>query len=184
MDKNISFALVIEGSDLTGKSTLIEALKNKFDFSVCVKNMIKPKDDSEKETKNLENHYKEMLKIVKDHNLFVIYDRFFPSQACYKFKRDGGKPMIIDNWIKQLDDELSKIPSLLVILEEDIETLKERYNKRGEDFLKIEELETVKHNYELYASQTEIPVLFISTLNNLKNSVNTIINKVNEIRNS
>lgn len=144
--------------------------------------MVKPKDDSDEETRKLEDHYREMLKIPKDHNLFVIYDRYFPSQSCYKFKRDGGKPMEIDNWIKDLDKETSKIPSLLVILEEDIEVLEDRFKKRGEDFLKIEELERVKDNYKLYAAETKLPVLFTHTLNNLDNAVESIVRRVEEIQ--
>lgn len=177
------FALIIEGCDLSGKSTLLEALKNKFDYSICVKNMIKPKNDSWEETVKLQDHYNEMLDIPVDHNLFVIYDRYFPSQSCYKFKRDGGKPMEIDNWVMDLDERTAEIPSLLVILDEDIKVLEERFKKRGEDFLKIDELERVKENYKKYASQTHMEVLFTSTLNNLQGSVNDIINKVNEIRN-
>ena len=144
--------------------------------------MVKPKDDSDEETRKLEDHYREMLKIPKDHNLFVIYDRYFPSQSCYKFKRDGGKPMEIDNWIKDLDKETSKIPSLLVILEEDIEVLEDRFKKRGADFLKTEELERLNDNYKLYAAETKLPVLFTHTLNNLDNAVESIVRRVEEIQ--
>ena len=42
--------IIIEGVDKSGKSTIIEKMKNQFEYGLAIKNMIKPKDASEEET--------------------------------------------------------------------------------------------------------------------------------------
>ena len=95
---------------------------------------------------------------------YSAHDRAYMSMYIHEifFKRQN-----VDFWLNKLIEDLSREESLYVVLLPDFEIIKERYIKRGDEFV---ELDDVKKLYDL----------FKTTTNNLKEFKSLIIlNDVN-----
>ena len=78
--------LIIEGPDLSGKTTAIEKIAKHFNSGFILKNAMKPK--KKEDSTKLYEHYRYLLGMVFDSpESVIILDRFFPSQAVYSYLR-------------------------------------------------------------------------------------------------
>lgn len=164
--------IIIEGCDKSGKSTIIEALKNKVPGMVSVKLMTKPRTKEEADREYIQDVYKKMRSISRTTNLPVLFDRFYLSEVVYSFKR--GYEAMDDPFFKEFDRSL-KEDTILVLLEVDPELIAKRFKKDREDFAKEEEIELIQKRYRTVFEQSELPKIKIDPTDRLEEAVEEIM---------
>lgn len=153
--------LIIEGPDLSGKSTAIEKLGKKFNSGFTLKNNYKPKS----ENSEIYTQYWAILGIVnsylKKRDSVVILDRFFPSQAVYSYFR--GKDEMHSDEIIELE-RFCKDKVLYVYLDTDLKILQQRFLERGDEHITINDLKKIKERYDSYFNYTIMSKIRINSL--------------------
>ena len=127
--------LIIEGTDCSGKTTLINKLikDDRFKDSILVRINAVPFGNVtlKKQEKLLKNYYEFIENLRKLSLKFVIFDRFYPSEMVYsKFKGYEGLTSIS---YKQLNKFFSKEDHLIVHVNPGIDEVLKRYENRGDD---------------------------------------------------
>ena len=157
--------IIVDGCDLSGKTTMIEKLSKHYNNGLIIKNSYRPKLQTD--SPKIIEQYVKMLKLclqwdTENPDQLIILDRFFPSQAVYSFLRKV--------------DEL-KSPELLLIektcinhnigfiyLDTPLEELKARYKSRGDDFINFDQLNTIHDRYTIFADNTKLKTLRLNTM--------------------
>lgn len=146
--------IIIEAPDLSGKTTIIEGLKNKIPAGVQIKLWTKPKDGSKESLDYIYTTYNKMLAATKDKDVNWIFDRFIYSQMAYSYKREHDD-MDADE-LRLLDIKLEKDRALYVYVDVPLETLKARLQSRGDEHITEEDLSILKDRYEQIWNSTNI----------------------------
>jgi len=146
--------IILEGPDLSGKSTLLEGLKNKIPAAVQIKLWTKPKDGSPESLEYIYGIYNKMLVATKDEDVNWIFDRYIYSQMAYSYKRDHDD--MDSDALRLLDIKLEKGRALYVYVDTPLETLKARLADRGDEHIKESDLEILKARYEQIWEGTNI----------------------------
>ena len=124
--------IIVEGVDKSGKSTIIEKMKNQYEYGIAIKNMIKPRDISPEETKRIKEVYNEIEVISSNINRDYVYilDRFYQSELVYSILRgnDRLKDESFLKWVNIMESAM-KHNTLLVLIETDAETVAERFKR-------------------------------------------------------
>jgi len=142
--------IIVEGVDKSGKSTLIEKMKNQFEYGIAIKNMIKPRGNSLEETQRICNIYEdiEVMSQNIDPNHVFILDRYYQSEIVYSILR--GNDRLVDpgfkNWVRDIESAI-KHNTLLVLVETDAKTVAERFRKCNEDFVKEDQIKMLQDRY-------------------------------------
>ena len=136
--------LLLDGPDLSGKSTAIEKIGKRLNAGITLKNLFKPSKPNDEEI------YRAYFDILMRTDGFdnVVLDRFFPSQAVYSILRGADEMRNIN--ILHLEEQCVARGDIYIYLDTPLETLKERYKVRGDEHIKIEQLEMLKKRYDLY----------------------------------
>jgi thymidylate kinase len=156
--------VIVEGPDLSGKTTAIETLAKFNNSGSTIKNNYKPK--TAEESDKLYEHYHVILhaaKILSNNGKLVILDRYFPSQAVYSFLR-GKEELFGDKRIAKLTDLCLFHKIKIIFLDTPLLTLLQRYDDRGDEHIKKEQLIAIKNRYEQFMNETRLPVLYLDTL--------------------
>lgn len=146
--------IIIEAPDLSGKTTIIEALKNQIPAGVQIKLWTKPKDGSKESLEYIYGIYDKMFKATKDKDVNWIFDRYIYSQMAYSYKREHDD-MDADE-LRLLDVKLEKDRALYVYVDVSIETLKARLASRGDEHITEDDLQILKDRYEEIWENTNI----------------------------
>ena len=146
--------VIIEAPDLSGKTTLIEALKNKIPSGVQIKLWTKPKDGSQESLDYIYGVYNKMLVATKDKDVNWIFDRFIYSQMAYSYKREHDDMDAEE--LRLLDIKLEKDRALYVYVDVPLETLKDRLKSRGDEHITEDDLSILKERYEKIWEDTNI----------------------------
>ena len=164
--------IIIEGVDKSGKSTIIEKMKNQFEYGLAIKNMIKPKDASEEETERIIDMYDQILRISNqsdlrnpsNHNFIYILDRFYQSEIVYSILRGNDRfeeerfMAVVDLW----ENKIAK-DTLLVLLETDPAIVAERFKICKEDFVKEEQIKMLQERYNRCFEMSKLPKIKLDT---------------------
>lgn len=157
--------VIIEGVDKSGKSTLIEKLKNEFPRGISLKLMTKPKDSSQKETEKLFEMYTTMKDMTNNKDYVYIFDRYYQSELVYSYLRgkdrletEEGK-IFFDN----LEEEL-KEDTLVVLLEHPAKEVAKRFKKCKEDFVDKSEIEKLQQRYRHVVTNSKLRYIIIDTM--------------------
>jgi thymidylate kinase len=157
--------LIIEGPDLSGKSYAIEKIGKSFKRGMIIKNLYKPTKypDSEIYTQ----YYRiwklnELLVLMQGKRSFLILDRFFPSQAVYSYMR--GQDEMFSDEIKELDKQCADDGFILVYLDTPLEKLETRFDERGDEHIKKEDLYALKARYDTFFEISKMHKVRIDTL--------------------
>lgn len=146
--------IILEGPDLSGKSTLIEALKNKIPSGVQIKLWTKPKDGSQESLDYIYGIYNKMFTATKDKDVNWLFDRYIYSQMAYSYKREHDD--MDSDELRLLDIKLEKDRALFVYVDVPFETLKARLTDRGDEHITESDLTILKERYEQIWEQTNI----------------------------
>jgi len=154
--------LIVEGPDLSGKSYAIEKIGKYFNNGIILKNTYKPKHSNDSEI------YDRYWKIIDMLNEYIyedsgvaILDRFFPSQAVYSVLR--GEDELYSNEISNLDNSCSIRNFLYVYLDTPEDVLKQRYDTRGDEHIKKQELQMLKERYDEFYQMSNMRKVKIDT---------------------
>lgn len=158
--------IILEGVDKSGKSTLLEKMKNQYEFGIAIKNMIKPRDISMAETDRIMEMYEKIEIMTRDfhNNTTFILDRYYQSELVYSTLR--GNDRLLDEkfmvWTKDMDKSL-KHDTLLILIETDAKTVAERFKKCNEDFVKEEQIEMLQERYRQVFEMSLLPKVKLDT---------------------
>ena len=133
--------IIIEGIDGAGKSTLFESINKiipkKYD-KVLVHKGVPEYDDPERE-------YCQQLAWLQ-HKHFMVADRYHVGELIYG-PIYRGFSMTEGHWFKIIEERLEQLNAVKVILLPDLDIIRERFAKRGEDYLQPEHYEQVWNFY-------------------------------------
>ena len=150
--------LIIEGSDLVGKSTAIERISKYYKNGFLIKNLYKP---STSHDEKIYHQYYKILNMIEGLS-FVILDRFFPSQAVYSVKR--GEDEMNSEEIKFLDEECVEKKFIYVYLDTSLAELERRYNNRGDEHIAFEDLTWITERYDIFWKKTKMRKIKLDTM--------------------
>lgn len=133
--------IVIEGIDGAGKSTLFESIKEKIPHHfdrVFVHKGVPEYEDPEKE------YLQQLSWLRKNH--FMVSDRYHVGELIYG-PIYRGYSMTEGEWFTRIESRLDELKAVKVILLPPLQTVIERLEKRGEDYLQPEHVEKVWNFY-------------------------------------
>jgi len=147
--------VIIEGTDLSGKTTFIERLAKRLNNGFIIKNTYKPRSIEEKD--KIKDQYNYLLSLIRraaktdEEDRFIIMDRFYQSQMCYSYKR--GEDDFGDRFYTRFENRLIRVENLEVYyiwINVDVETLETRFMNRGEDYIDMQDLKILNDRYKKY----------------------------------
>ena len=158
--------VIVEGPDLSGKTTAIEKLGKKFNSGFTLKNNFKPRTKEESEL--IYNHYSEILNLVAAWHMLhpsnlIILDRFYPSQQVYSILR--GKDEMKQWELLDIERRCKEFNVKLIMLDTPLEELKSRHEHRGDDYIKRGQLEILKERYDKAYLQSRLEKMSVNTRN-------------------
>jgi len=162
--------LIIEGPDLSGKTTAIEKIAKHFNSGFVLKNAYKPKEQRDSK---IYEQYDNILDLIENweenswtesSNDVLILDRFYPSQAVYSILR--GYDELQEPRVELLERRLInyEFDVIYVYLDCSIDLLKCRYKERGDEHISIEQLEMLKTRYDLFYEKCKLNKIKIDTM--------------------
>ncbi len=137
--------IIIEGCDKSGKSTLIEALKNQIPSLIELKLLTKPKDNGEESKKYIRAMYMHMAEMTRSQSAHYLFDRYYPSQMVYSFKRKHEE--MEDPFFWGFEKELAKTPNLYILLDVREDLLARRFETDGETYALPKDIQKIKQRY-------------------------------------
>lgn len=168
--------IIIDGCDKSGKSTLIEALKNKLPNLLSIKLLTKPTDDSDESKEYIKAMYSKMGQLTLPRDINFVFDRFYPSELAYSFKR--GYEADEDPFFAILEAELQKAPNLYIMLEAPADVVAARFKSDGETFAKVEEIEKIQARYRAHYDRCILNKIAVDTTDRLDIAVAEILDAV------
>ena len=168
--------IIVEGCELSGKSTLVELLQKHYP-SLTIKDTTRPKDDSFEERRKKKATYMSIFNFLHDNPLrTIILDRYFPSELVYsKVKR--GYEAFNDLEYRDLQEMLLRMDQevFIIICKPPIETILDRYKKRGDDYIKEDDVAEIMERYETFYEETKLSVLNVDTRNTKEDLLKEVI---------
>ena len=145
--------IIVEGSDCSGKTTLINQLSKLLNFQVVKGSSF---ELSTCTNEQLFEKFSEMTKLKQ-----TILDRFTPSNAVYApLYKDFA--LLSDEQRKEIESEI-KDRAIVIYLEADLETLTQRLQARGDDYVTVDKLSSIKEKYQEVMSKVELKTLRFNT---------------------
>lgn len=172
--------IIIEGVDKSGKSTLINALKNKVPRAVLLKLWTKPEGNQQEATAYIRRMYMNMAQMTVDLNNNYIFDRWYPSEMVYSFKR--GYDSLKDGWFYELEKEIVKTRPLYILVEADPDLIRKRMAEDKEDFAKPEEVEKLQERYREHFKYCQLNKMVVNTTDDLDATVEHILSVIEETK--
>ncbi len=163
--------LIVCGSDCSGKTTLIEKLRQALNYKVIKGSSFEQSSCSNEE---LYKKFDDMASLDD-----VIFDRFIYCNEVYApLYKDFA--MLSDEQRRQLEVKM-KDKATIIYLEAELETLIERMNKRGDDYVTIDKLAKIKESYNESMSKVEgLEILkYNTTYLETDEIVSSILEKIN-----
>lgn len=157
--------LIIEGSDLSGKSTAIDIIGKHFNSGFTLKNHYKPR--KKEDSNEIYAQYERLTLMINTyHDIYpkqlIILDRFFPSQAVYSIFRKEDE-MYWTQVIK-LDIRASIGNYIFILLDTPLEILAKRYREIGDEYINANQLKKIKERYDQFYKFTRMKKYRLNTL--------------------
>ena len=157
--------IIVDGCDLSGKTTMIEKLSKHYNNGLIIKNSFRPKLQTD--SAKIITQYIKMLKLClqwdkENPDQLIILDRFFPSQGVYSFLRkvdEMGSPDLL-----LLEKTCINHNIGFIYLDTPIEELRVRYKERGDDFIDFNQLKTIHDRYTIFTNNTKLKTLKLNTM--------------------
>jgi len=136
--------LIIEGPDLSGKSTAIEKISKHFKTGFLLKNLYKP--DTKEDDVVIVQYWRMMNMALSFKDSLFIFDRFYQSQQVYSVLRGGGE--MGRNELLEIEEFLIPHDVYYVQLSCPFTELSERYKKRGDEHVSLQQLKKIWRRYD------------------------------------
>ena len=154
--------VIIEGPDLSGKSTAIEKLSKKLNSGFVLKNAYKPKDADSVIFYQYESIIAGVMTYLdRQPDEIVILDRFYPSEAVYSILR--GYDELDSTETHNMETLCAGIGVKLIFIDTPVETLEDRYAKRGDEHIKLEQLRILKTRYDTFYDNCTLEKIRVDT---------------------
>ena len=151
---------IVEGVDLSGKTTFLERLAKRMNEGVILKNALKPKNGID--TQKLKNQYVELIRMAQlSPEMLVFFDRYFPSQVVYSILR--GHDDFTDRWYEEFELTYFADRGCMILVYETEEALTQRYNDRGDEHVDLKQILMLNERYEQYFERCKIPKIRIQS---------------------
>lgn len=154
--------VIIEGPDLSGKSTAIEKLSKKLNSGFVLKNAFKPREKDSVIFYQYESILAGVMTYLdRQPDQIIILDRFYPSEAVYSYMR--GYDELDSAQTHNMETLCSSINVKLIFIDTTVETLEDRYAKRGDEHIKLEQLKILKTRYDTFYDNCVLEKIKIDT---------------------
>ena len=141
--------IIVCGMDCTGKTSVVERLVEKLNYEVRKGSsfeMVAGKTNDE--------ILNSILDLIYDDN--VIFDRFSYCNYTYA-PLYNDYAVLTEEQIRYIEREL-KGSAIIVYLTASNETIKQRFETRGEDYVTPDKITSIKLGYEKVLADAELPV--------------------------
>ena len=150
----IVILICISGCDRTGKSTICNKLSELLNCKSVHFSAPKTLEEGKKQ-------YFDFLDTVEPFKN-VICDRFHDGEHIYAPIYRNYE----SNYLQEFEQKLKKHPYLFVNTKSSLQTIIERIEKVGEDFVKPEHYELVLNSFDRFLEKQSMPYIMINTDNN------------------
>lgn len=142
------------GCDATGKTTLIEQLSKELNYNIV-------KGSSFQITGNKTNKelFESFTDLLETDN--VIFDRYIYSNYVYAPLYEDYS-VLTEEQVRFIEREL-KGDAIVIYLTASTETIKQRFETRGEEYVSIDEIDKIKLGYEKVLMHSDLPVYTYNT---------------------
>jgi len=154
----MGLVLLMEGPDLAGKSTVTTLLSKRL--GIPAYKGVGPDDINVSIKDRAVIEFNQLTNFLTQTDVDVIIDRMYLSEWVYAsvFGREFD-----ENNVKKIDEMFSKIDAINIIITANEDTLKERYDKRGDPKIDVIGIITVKDRYDQIAQKTKTPCITVET---------------------
>ena len=151
--------ILCEGPDAAGKSFVIDILMEIINHCFLLHTSAPTKGNSKNYYKNLLNKSIELFEVL---NQPLIADRFHIGEAVYGsiFRNYNLK-------YSYMEDELLRLGAKQIFITAKEEVLVERLQKRGDWYIKTDDINPILTRYKEELAKTKIPTYTLDTTNNL-----------------
>ncbi|MEK6884871.1 MAG: hypothetical protein AABY22_34890, partial [Nanoarchaeota archaeon] len=107
-----------------------------------------PLNSSQKERNKIKEYYYFVLDLILNNpNKLFVLDRFIWSEMAYSFKR--GYEAIDDVDLVEMENQISKIPHLVIHLSPLEEIIRYRLERDGDEHINQNDISELMHRYEI-----------------------------------
>lgn len=163
--------IIVEGSDLVGKTTFAENLSKKTGYEIIKGSSF------ELSELGADAMFQYMMNLLDEDN--IIVDRFFYSNLIYASIYDY--PKLSYSQLMRLHQKMNRVKATLIYLHANDEVLDERYNMRGDDDIKsIEEIIRISMVYRQTMTRNDMQprIMFsMDTSNTDSEELSSIVSK-------
>jgi len=157
--------IIVEGVDLSGKTTAIEIISKFFNSGFVLKNAFKPR--TKEESQDIYAQYWTIAGLI--HNTkytkknLIILDRFYPSQAVYSILR--GEDEMKDYKLLDIQKFCKSQEYGYIYLDTPNRDLEARYNEKGDEHIKkYKDILMLKKRYQEFYDTCTLKKIKINTL--------------------
>lgn len=146
--------IILEGNECNFKTTIANKLSKKLGYQIVKGSSFEQSTCTQDE---LFNKFMEYAQLEN-----TVLDRFYISNLVYApIYKDFS--MINNKQQKEIERVLRDNRALMILLDADVEVLKERMRKRGDDYVKEDKLEEINLKYKEVMQTVSIPHVVINT---------------------
>jgi len=160
--------IAIEGCDATGKTTLAKQLSDKLNMLIVKGSSF---ENAECDNTQLFKHFN---KVANASN--VIIDRTIYSNRVYATLYDDYA-ILTDEQRMQIEDKF-KNKTLVLYLTADVDTIIDRINVRGDDYVTPDKIQSIVSNYNSVMSDAMNNDVIVLTYNTTEWTTNGIVDDV------
>lgn len=165
--------IIVCGCDGSGKSTLENKLQEKLHWDITKGSSFNLAKCSNKE---LFCHFINILKGEKNR----IIDRFAHCNVVYASKFTDYA-MLTNRQFKCIQSKIEENNNLLIYVHADEKVINERINKRGDDYIDINDIHDIIERYEMiFNKDSKFKYIDVDTTNGITNEMVDYIIKINK----
>lgn len=169
--------VLVEGVDKCGKTTLLSDLHEHLPGVRTFKNMIKPEDKSLHTIGRITGIYQGVYQVFENDEL-VLMDRSHITELVYSPRR-GYSSRDHFNW-RLLEDQLN---ACVIYMSAPIDVVSQRFKEDNETYVDVAEIDSLVSGYEEYLRNTDLSVLWLSSLDSRESNLIKAIKFIGDNKN-
>lgn len=161
--------IILEGCDANFKTTIANKLSKELGYDIVKGSTFEYAANGNEEL------YKRMISLCELDN--VILDRFIYSNLVYAPLYDDFS-MLTPEQVEIIENKIED-KAIIFYLHASVETIVERINVRGDEYVKVDKIESIINGYDVLCDTTVELHTFNTKLNSSDNIVKSIIKIIN-----